>query len=87
MSRLVWRPGYGLRRDAQGRWAHIYQQTFIDPDSKVAFAKLSDRKTSLTAAELLNAQVVPFFDAPEVPLSRLLTDRGTEYWGSPDSHH
>jgi transposase InsO family protein len=64
----------------------IYQQTFIDTYSKVAFAKLSDRKTSLTAADLLNAQVVPFFAAHEVPLSRILTDRGTEDCGSPDTH-
>jgi transposase InsO family protein len=40
----------------------------------------------LTAADLLNDQVVPFFEAHEVPLSRILTDRGTEYCGSPDSH-
>jgi transposase InsO family protein len=64
----------------------IYQQTFIDTYSKVAFAKLYDRKTSLTAADLLNDQVVPFFEEHEVPLSRILTDRGTEYCGSPDSH-
>jgi transposase InsO family protein len=63
----------------------IYQQTFIDTYSKVAFAKLYDRQTSLTAADLLNDQGVPFFDAYEVPLSRILTDRGTEYWGSPDT--
>jgi hypothetical protein len=44
----------------------------------VAFAKLYDRKTALTAADLLTDQVVPFFAAPEVPLSRILTDRGTE---------
>jgi transposase InsO family protein len=64
----------------------IYQQTFIDTYSKVAFAKLYDRKTPLTAADLLNDLVVPFFDAHEVPLSRVLTDRGTEYCGSPDRH-
>jgi transposase InsO family protein len=64
----------------------IYQQTFIDTYSKVAFAKLYDRKTSLTAADLLNDQVIPFFEAHEVPLNRILTDRGTEYCGSPDSH-
>ncbi len=64
----------------------IYQQTFIDTSSKVAFAKLYDRKTPLTAAELLNDRVVPFFEAQEVPLSRVLTDRGTEYCGSPDRH-
>lgn len=35
---------------------------------------------------MLNDQVVPFFAVQEVPLSRILTDRGTEYCGSPDSH-
>src|SRR4029453_1188899 len=64
----------------------IYQQPFVYTYSKVAFAKLYAHKTSLTAAALLNDQVVPFFDSQEVPLSRSLTDRGTEYCGSPDSH-
>ena len=64
----------------------IYQQTFMDTYSKVAFAKLYDRKTALTAADLLNDRVVPFFDAQEVKLCRVLTDRGTEYCGSPEHH-
>ena len=64
----------------------IYQQTFLDTYSKVAFAKLYDRKTSLTAADLLNDRVVPFFDEHGGRLSRMLTDRGTEYCGSPDRH-
>ena len=47
---------------------------------KVAFAKLYDRKTcSIAAADLLNDRVVPFYDAHEVKLCRVLTDRGTEY--------
>ena len=64
----------------------IYQQTFIDTYSKVAFAKLYDRKTAITAADLLNDRVVPFFDEKEVRLSRVLTDRGTEYCGNPEHH-
>ena len=32
----------------------IYQQTFIDTYTKVVFAKLYDRKTPITAAEILN---------------------------------
>jgi transposase InsO family protein len=64
----------------------IYQQTFIDTYSKVAFAKLYDRKTPITAAELLNDRVVPFFEEQDVPLSRVLTDRGTEYCGNPEHH-
>lgn len=64
----------------------IYQQTFIDTYSKVAFAKLYERKTPITAAELLNDRVVPFFDAQGVRLCRVLTDRGTEYCGNPERH-
>jgi hypothetical protein len=64
----------------------VYQQTFIDTYAKVAFAKLHDRKTQLTAADLLNDRVVPFYDAHEVPLLRVLTDRGTEYCGNPERH-
>jgi hypothetical protein len=51
----------------------VYQQTFIDTYAKVAFAKLYDRKTPITAAELLNDRVIPFFDEHEIPLCRVLT--------------
>jgi hypothetical protein len=54
--------------------------------SKLAFAKLNDRKTPITAADLLNDRVVPFFDEREVRLSRVLTDRGTEYCGNSEHH-
>src|SRR5262249_32817002 len=39
----------------------VYQQTVIDTYAKVAFAKLYDRKTPITAAEILNDRVVPFY--------------------------
>jgi Winged helix-turn helix len=58
----------------------IYQQTFIDTYAKVGFAKLYDRKTPITAADLLNDRVLPFFDGHEIKLLRVLTDRGSEYW-------
>ncbi len=64
----------------------IYQQTFIDTYAKVGFAKLYDRKTPITAADLLNDRVVPFFDEYDIPLLRVLTDRGTEYCGNPERH-
>ena len=64
----------------------IYQQTFIDTYAKVAFAKLYDRKTPITAADLLNDRVVPFYDEHGIPLSRVLTDRGTEFCGRPEHH-
>src|SRR5690606_16121388 len=65
---------------------HIYQQTFIDTYSKVAFAKLYDRKNALIAADMLNDQVVPFFEQQDLRLLRILTDRGTEYCGIRDRH-
>lgn len=64
----------------------IYQQTFIDTYSKVAFAKLYDRKNAITAADMLNDKVMPFFEEQEIPLLRILTDRGTEYCGKAEYH-
>ena len=64
----------------------IYQQTFIDTYAKVGFAKLYDRKTPITAADLLNDRVIPFYEDKGVPLQRVLTDRGTEYCGTHDRH-
>jgi hypothetical protein len=59
----------------------IYQQTVIDT-TKVVFAKLYDRKTPITAAEILNDRVVLFYDEHGIRLSRMLTDRGTEFCGT-----
>ncbi len=64
----------------------IYQQTFIDTYSKVAYAKLYDRRNALVAAEMLNDRVVPFFEDHQIPLLRILTDRGTEYCGAREHH-
>lgn len=64
----------------------IYQQTFIDTYTRVAFAKLYDRKNALVAADMLNDRVIPFFAQQEVPLLRILTDRGTEYCGAREHH-
>ena len=63
----------------------IYEQTFVDTYSKVAFVKLYTTKTAITAADLLNDQVLPFFEEQKVPLLRMLTDRGTEFCGKHDS--
>lgn len=39
----------------------IYQQTFIDTYTRVAFAKLYDLKNALVAADMLNDKVLPFY--------------------------
>jgi transposase InsO family protein len=64
----------------------IYQQTFIDTYTKVAFAKVYDRKNALVAADMLNDKVLPFFEEHQIPLLRILTDRGTEFCGARDHH-
>lgn len=64
----------------------IYQQTFIDTYSKVASAKLYDRKGALVAADMLNDRVLPFFEEHGISLLRILTDRGTEYCGAREHH-
>ncbi len=64
----------------------IYQQTFVDTYSKVAMAKLYTDKTSITAADMLNDKVIPWFNEQQVPLLRILTDRGTEYCGKIEHH-
>ena len=81
-------PGYCVAQDTfyvgtlkgVGR---VYQQTVIDTYSKVGFAKLYDTKTPITAAEMLNDRVLPFFEEQGIAVSRVLTDRGTEYCGKP----
>lgn len=64
----------------------IYQQTFVDTYSKVAFAKLYTSKTPITSADILNDRVLPFFGQNHLPMLRILTDRGTEYCGRMDQH-
>ena len=64
----------------------IYQQTFVETYASVAFAKLYTSKHPINSADLLNDRVIPFFDQHQIPLLRILTDRGTEFCGKPDTH-
>ncbi len=64
----------------------IYQQTFIDTYSRVAVVKLYTSKTALTAADVLNDRVLPFFEQQDIPLLRILTDRGRAYCGTLQHH-
>lgn len=84
-------PGYLIAQDTfyvgnMKGVGKIYQQTVIDTYSRVAFAKLYDRKHALVAADMLNDRVLPWFEQQEVEVLRVLTDRGTEYCGNL-AHH
>jgi transposase InsO family protein len=84
-------PGYLVAQDTYyvgtikgvGR---IYQQTVIDTYSRVAFAKLYTSKHAITSADVLNDRVIPFFEQQDIPVLRMLTDRGTEFNGRPEIH-
>ena len=84
-------PGYLISQDTfyvgylkgVGR---IYQQTVVDTYASVAFAKLYTSKVPVTAADILNDRVLPFFEEENIPILRVLTDRGTEFCGSPERH-
>ena len=84
-------PGYCVAQDTfyvgtlkgVGR---VYQQTVIDTYSKVGFAKLYTERTAIVAADALNDRVLPFFEEQGIAVSRVLTDRGSEYCGRPESH-
>lgn len=64
----------------------IYQQTFVDTYSKVAHCKLYTTKTPITSADILNDKVLPFYQEHDLPMLRILTDRGTEYCGKVENH-
>ena len=84
-------PGYLISQDTfyvgylkgVGR---IYQQTVIDTYSSVGFAKIYTAKIPVTAADTLNDRALPFFEEHDIPVLRVLTDRGTEFCGSLDKH-
>jgi transposase InsO family protein len=64
----------------------VYSQVYIDTYSRVADAKLYEDKTSLTAADILNDRVLPWYEEEGIPILRILTDRGTEYKGKIEHH-
>jgi hypothetical protein len=60
----------------------IYRQIFIDTYTKVGFAKPYTSKYAVTASDILNDRVLPFFSKNDIPLLRILTDLRTEDKGA-----
>jgi len=46
----------------------IYQQTFTDAYSRVAFAKPYETRHAITFADIPNDRVLPFFEENQTPL-------------------
>jgi transposase InsO family protein len=64
----------------------VYVQVVVDVFCSLAFAKVYTSKMPVTACDLLNEGVVPFYEAPGVEIGAVLTDNGREFCGKPHSH-
>jgi transposase InsO family protein len=79
-------PGYLLSQDTfmvgtikgVGR---IYLQAAVDTYGSYAFGKLYTSKHPITAVDLLNDRVLPFYEAHGIRVEHILTDNGREYCG------
>jgi len=58
----------------------------VDTYSKVTHCKLYTTKTPITAADVLNDKVLPFYEANALPVLRILTDRATGYCNKVEQH-
>ncbi len=85
------RPGYLLCQDTYyvgtikgvGR---IYLQSVVDAFCSLGFGKLYLSKPPMTAVDVLNDHVLPFYDERGVTVEHVLTDNGREFCGRPLSH-
>jgi transposase InsO family protein len=60
----------------------IYQQTYVDVYSNMAFVKLYTQKDSQAAVDMLENVVLPWFKRHDVVIEQVMTDRGREYTGA-----
>jgi transposase InsO family protein len=64
----------------------VYLQTAIDCHSRYAWARLYPNKLPITAVQLLDAEVLPTFEAHGATIDAILSDNGREFCGRPDRH-
>lgn len=64
----------------------VYLQTVIDCHSRHAWGRLYTNKLPVTAVQVMNNDVLPFFEEHGVKVENVLTDNGREYCGRPDHH-
>jgi transposase InsO family protein len=85
-------PGYLLSQDTfyVGHFkgiGRVYLQAVIDTFCSLGFAKLYTSKQALTAADILNDRVLPFYQEQQIKVQHILTDNGTEYCGRWREHY
>ena len=64
----------------------VYVQVVVDAFCSLALAKVYTRKMPVTAADILYERVLPFYEALDVSVQAILTDKGPEFCGKPESH-
>jgi len=64
----------------------VYLQTVIDCHSRHAWGRLYTNKLPVTAVQVMNNDVLPFFEKHGVKVQNVLSDNGREYCGRPDRH-
>ncbi|MGE0973188.1 helix-turn-helix domain-containing protein (plasmid) [Klebsiella sp. WOUb02] len=78
----------GVSRDTFYRYQELAEEGGIDAliNQNRRVPKLYTTKTPITAADLLNDRVLPFYESQGLPTLRIQTDRGTEYCGKVEQH-
>lgn len=64
----------------------VYLQTVIDCFSRHVWGRLYTSKLPVTAVQVINNDVIPFFENYGLKIETLLTDNGREYCGREDRH-
>jgi transposase InsO family protein len=64
----------------------IYLQTVLDCYSRYAWARFYPNKLPLTAVQIMNNDVLPFFEKHHISIHNVLSDNGREFCGRPDKH-
>jgi len=64
----------------------VYLQAVLDCFSRHAWGRLYTSKLPLTAVQVLNNHVLPFFEEHGIPIRTVLSDNGREFCGRPDRH-
>jgi transposase InsO family protein len=64
----------------------VYLQTVLDCYSRYAWGRLYTSKLPLTAVQILNNDVLPFFEEQKIRVRTVLSDNGREFCGRPDKH-
>ena len=64
----------------------VYIQTVLDCFSRYVWARLYTSKMPVTAVQILNNHVLPFFEEHGVKVETVLSDNGREFCGREDQH-